>query len=473
MADGQGLVRAMAPGGKSMSCGGSGKRIRNILVLAALVFLAHGSGPVRAQELPRGQVVPRVSCAAAPEFSYALYLPHGYTPDKKWPVLFCFDPEAVGERPVHLLEKAAETYGFVLLGSWDSRNGPIKDIVNAQNALWKEARSRYAAEEGRFYAAGFSGGARAAIRMALDHPKAFAGVLCCGAFLPGDRSLPKTLPFAVYATVGTEDFNLFELYQADREMAKGGTAHWVEIFPGPHRWAPHELLREGVEFFQVCACRQGGIAADAAWMKGLVDSRLASADALKASGATIPALWKYRQTAAFFAGVPGADRAAAEAAALAADPQVKARLEAEAKLESAVDRLRHCESLEEYQKELPALEKLAQGEGRAAERGRWALTVVATDLSTTGLMSLQRGDYKVAAALFGLACRADPKNPLPAYNAACAYSRLNQRKEAMSMLQRALDAGFKDGRALGEDPDLANVRKEPGFQALQAKLPSP
>ncbi len=145
-------------------------------------------------------------------------------------------------------------------------------------------------------------------------------------------------------------------------------------------------------------------------------------------------------------------------------------LEAEAKLESAVDRLRHCGTLEEYQKELPALEKLAQGDGWAAARGRWALTVVATDLSTTGLMSLQRGDYKVAAALFELACRADPKNPLPAYNAACAYSRLNQRKESLAMLKRALDAGFKDRKAFREDPDLANVRKDPGFAALQAPL---
>ena len=449
-----------------------GRGIARLATLAATACVASVAGPVRAQELPRGQVVPRVACTAAPEFSYALYLPNGYTPDKKWPILFCFDPEGAGERPLHLLEKAAERFGFILMGSWDSRNGPIAPIVRAQNTLLKEARTRYAAEEGRFYAAGFSGGARAAIRMALDHPKAFAGVLCCGGFLPGDRSLPKTLPFAVYATVGTEDFNLFELYQADRDMTKGGTVHWVEIFPGPHRWAPPELLREGIDFFQVCSYRKGGIAPDPAWMKDLVESRLASADALKASGAALPALWKFRQTAAFFAGVPGADRALASAAALAADPQVKARLEAEAKLEAAVDRLRHCGTLEDYQKELPALEKLAQGEGWAAERGRWALTVVATDLSTTGLMSLQRGDYKVTAALFELACGADPKNPLLAYNAACAYSRLNQRKEALAMLQKALDAGFKDGKALREDPDLANVRKEQGFRDLLARSPS-
>jgi tetratricopeptide (TPR) repeat protein len=305
--------------------------------------------------------------------------------------------------------------------------------------------------------------------MALDYPGAFAGVLSCGAFLPGDRSLPKTLPFVVYATVGTEDFNLFELYQADRDMTKGGTTHWVEVFPGPHRWAPPELLAEGLEFFRACAARKEPGTADPVWAKGLVQSRLASANNLKASGELVPALWKARQTAAFFAGVPGADSAAAEVAGLESDPQLLARLEAERRLETALDRLRHCESLGEYERELTVLEKLSQGNGWASQRGRWALTVAAMDLSTSGLMSLQRANYKTAAALFEMAARADPKSPLHAYNAACAYSRLNRPKESIAMLQRALDLGFKDGKALAEDPDLANARKDPAFKDLTVR----
>jgi len=84
-------------------------------------------------------------------------------------------------------------------------------------------------------------------------------------------------------------------------------------------------------------------------------------------------------------------------------------------------------------------------------------------------MALQRANFKTAAALFELALRSDPKSPLPAYNAACAYSRLNQRKESIAMLQRALALGFKDERALAQDPDLANARKDPAFQGLAVK----
>lgn len=438
------------------------------IALAALLMLRVWPAAAEAP-LPRGQVVPRVACTAAPEYSYALYLPSAYTPERKWPVMFCFDPEGAGERPVHLMERAAEASGFILMGSWDSRNGPLEPILKAQNALWREARSRYAVEEGRCYAAGFSGGARASVRMAMDHPGAFSGVLCCGALLPGDRSLPQTLPFMVYATVGTEDFNLFEMYQADRDLTKGKTIHWVEIFPGPHRWAPPDLLQEGLEFFQVCAARKGHSEVDTSGAKTLAEARLASAGTLKASGQFVPALWKVRQTATFFAGVPGADRAAAEAAALEADPQVRARLECESRLETVLDRLRHCTSLDDYQREFTDLEKLAKGDGWSAQRGQWAMTVAAMDLSTSGLMSLQRANYKTAAALFEMAGRADPKSPLPAYNAACAYSRLNRPKEAMAMLRRALDLGFRDAKALAEDPDLANARKDPSFKGLDVR----
>ena len=417
--------------------------------------------------------MPRVACQSAPEFTYALYLPAGYTPDKAWPVIFCFDPAGAGDRPVHLLETSAETYGYILLGSWDARNGPMEPVIAAQEALWKEAFGRFAVNPSRVYAAGFSGGGRAAMGMALSHRKAFSGVLCCGAVLPGDRSLPRSLPFAVAALAGTEDFNLFEFYQAERNLAKGSTARWMEIFPGSHRWPPPDLLQEGVEFFQVCAMRQGQIPVDQSLLERWVNARLDAAAALRGEGELLPALWLYRQTARTFSGTPGAKRAEEAAAAMIADPEVRNRVEVDGQLEADLARLRRCEALSDYERELSPVERMAQGDGWAAKRARWALTAVATDLDAAGLQAHKRGNYKASAALFTLALRADPARALSAYNAACAYSRLNQRKEALAMLGRGLEAGFKDGRALKEDPDLANARKEPGFQALTGRLQIP
>ncbi|MCX6953802.1 MAG: hypothetical protein NTV51_16760, partial [Verrucomicrobia bacterium] len=43
-----------------------------------------------------GRILGTVSCARDPAQTYALYVPSNYTPDKKWPVIFCFDPGARG-----------------------------------------------------------------------------------------------------------------------------------------------------------------------------------------------------------------------------------------------------------------------------------------------------------------------------------------------------------------------------------------
>src|SRR3954447_26953738 len=54
---------------------------------------AHAAAPSPAPkpaELPRGQLVERVACAEHPEQTYALYLPQGYTRERKWPILYAF-----------------------------------------------------------------------------------------------------------------------------------------------------------------------------------------------------------------------------------------------------------------------------------------------------------------------------------------------------------------------------------------------
>src|SRR6185503_18751108 len=79
--------------------------------------------PAVAADLPAGQIIDRVVCAADSSQSYALYVPARYTPSRVWPVIFAFDPGARGRIPVERYQAAAERYGFVVVGSNNSRNG--------------------------------------------------------------------------------------------------------------------------------------------------------------------------------------------------------------------------------------------------------------------------------------------------------------------------------------------------------------
>src|SRR5262245_45691400 len=71
-------------------------------------------------ELPKGKLIEKVECQAASGFSYALYLPSAYQPEKIWPVLFCFDARADGMLPAGLFQEAAEKYGYIIVSSNNS-----------------------------------------------------------------------------------------------------------------------------------------------------------------------------------------------------------------------------------------------------------------------------------------------------------------------------------------------------------------
>src|SRR5205814_7379722 len=96
-----------------------------------------------------GTVRASVALTADPSNSYALYLPNSYSPAKRWPVLLIFDPFARGEVSVKLFHAAAEQYGFIVVGSNNSRN--FEDPSNAIRLLAAEVKNRYAVDPRRIY----------------------------------------------------------------------------------------------------------------------------------------------------------------------------------------------------------------------------------------------------------------------------------------------------------------------------------
>ena len=42
---------------------------------------------------------------------------------KKWPIIYFFDPHGVGNLPLILYKDLAEKYGFIIAGTYNSKNG--------------------------------------------------------------------------------------------------------------------------------------------------------------------------------------------------------------------------------------------------------------------------------------------------------------------------------------------------------------
>jgi dienelactone hydrolase len=206
-------------------------------------------------DLPVGQILGRVSCQQDISQSYALYLPSTYDPDSRWPVVFCFDPAAQGVEAVHFYREAAEKYGYVVLGSNNSRNGPLSRIFDAADAMITDARGRLTIDEDRVYFSGFSGGARVAARLGMLAKKT-AGVIACGAGFPTDVD-PEEVPFPFLGLIGTGDMNFLELHDLEEQLAKRKIVNRLLVFDGGHSWPPSVEAVRALEWMELQASRAG------------------------------------------------------------------------------------------------------------------------------------------------------------------------------------------------------------------------
>lgn len=196
-------------------------------------------------ELPRGQVIPRVEIVNSDGQSYALYLPSNFTPERQWPVLMCLDPGARGVAPVERFAAAAQKYGFVVVGSNNSRNGPMAVSAEAIRFLTDEVKQRFSPKPDGLFAAGFSGGSRVALSWA--QAAGLNGVIADAA-AAGPDGIPKQRPFLLYAVAGRDDFNYHELHALAVELGRRGWPVRFAEFDGGHEWLPAELAEEALRF---------------------------------------------------------------------------------------------------------------------------------------------------------------------------------------------------------------------------------
>jgi predicted Zn-dependent protease len=66
--------------------------------------------------------------------------------------------------------------------------------------------------------------------------------------------------------------------------------------------------------------------------------------------------------------------------------------------------------------------------------------------------------------------RLEPHSPLVFYNLACSCSLTGQFDRAASALETALQLGYRDFRWLARDPDLHQLRQQPIYRDIEAKI---
>ncbi len=443
------------------------------MVLACFAVLAL-AGPASGQTDARGRIIDKVVCRADATQSYALYVPAGYTAERKWPVILCFDPGARGLVPVERLQAAAEKYGYIVAGSLNSRNGPYEANLTAAQAMATDLGTRLRLDRDRVYTAGLSGGARVATQLALLGLA--KGVIACSAGFPDPTDgVPLHLAFPFFATSGTDDFNQLELKQLDELLEERKAAHRLTIFNGGHEWAPATLLGEAVEWLELQARRAGTVPKNDPMVQAAWQERVGTLPA--AAG---PERWRALQAlTADFNGLMDTTAFEQEAKILGSSREVKqwqkserALLKREQSEREELNELAMNGSPAAIQKRAAQLRQAADGvpdsaEHQMARREIAGFTMNARDLTR---VAFEQEEYASAAGMLEMMAALRPGQSRTYYDLARARALDGDRKRALAALKQAVEAGYGDRPRVQAEPAFKKLAGDAAFQDLLGKM---
>jgi dienelactone hydrolase len=463
---------------------------RCIFALLAVVIVGIASpASIHASEEPlaKGVVIPRVVCVGNPEQSYALYLPSNYSPERKWPALYVFDPVARGSVPVTLAKDAAEKFGYIVMGSNNSRNGPTEPSAVAANAILNDSHRRFTIDDRRVYFAGFSGGARIATSLALACGDCAAGVISSGAGFPVGQSPSAQTHFSYFASIGMSDFNYPEAVELAQKLDQLGLPHRLRRFQGSHEWAPAEIWSEALAWMNLQAMRQDRLARDPEFISQQFESETQRAEELEKGGDIYGAWQEYRAVAGDFAGLRDVASITKHAEELSNSPSLHDAEKQEGKdfeeqrrlvepISSGMATLAEGggDQAELRHQLLGQIAGLRDAEGgeRNGDRRRVlqrALGQVVVGANESAEDRMRAGDAALASIYFEFASEALPKEPWLLIGVARAEAQMGHKKDALDALRRArgkgLDAETLRG-ILRDNAEFARYRDDPDFLKL-------
>lgn len=475
------------------------RTLRRAAVLLAAPWLGALPAFAQAPAPARGTVVERITSLTDPQQSYALYLPKGWEPGRRWPVLVAMDPQGRATLPIERFRAAAEKNGWIVASSYNTVSDTDSAVAlndRAVDAILTDALERYAADSTRVYLAGFSGTARYAWTLPPRLKRVgLAGIIGVGAGLPQPPAtlLPELRDrraFAYFGAAGSTDYNLDELARLDTVLMATGLPHRFTRFEGGHEWLPPELAERAIEWLHLQSIALGTAPRDTAWMASLYTAGLARCQGLEQRGDLYDAWAEYHALVGDFLGLRDVSAAQARYSVLGQDRAVRRDRDRHLADALAYDQFRAV--LDAVFSDLSVstggmaqrrlvgmldLDKLQHREAdTAASEGerRMASRMLNTAYALgehEGDVFLQARRYRHAASALRVARQARPEGAGVCWPLARALAQAHDRDAAFEALGCALDRNDVTPAQAEREPMLEPLRADPRFTSMLSRTP--
>jgi predicted esterase len=460
-----------------------------VLVTFTGIYLFSGISILKAQTFPTGAISDSVKCSANTGQKYALYLPALYSEKKQWPVILIFDPGGQGVTAVKAFRKAAEKYGYILACSYNSRNGPLNINFEAAQFMLNDLEKRFKTDNGRIYAAGFSGGSRFALALASTG-NIIKGVIGCGAGLPNDQNLLPSIgsSFVYYGIAGNRDMNYLEMFDLMTFFNnKTQVIPYLRTFDGGHQWPTSEILQGAIEWINIQTINKKSISPDTTFISYYSKQIRTLIDNSESEGNKVDEA-RYMQFAVRdFSGQKFAREISSRLSMLEQTKEFRAASRewndiaiSERKMtEKYVSSIREIINSQVVSDSTAAWWKTETGSLKSMkERAKPANSQMASRLmnfisvlcSEQATGYYRQKSYNLSSFLFEICTMSDSENLNNYYNLSRSLSASNYKRRAIDYLNRAIDHGLISKKTVENEPAFNNIRNEEKYKLLLSRL---
>ena len=460
------------------------------LVLAMMlpIFACSSGGNKKGGEilLPQaGKVHLHISCKANTLLTYSLYLPSSCSnrfdnsiAQKRYPVILAFDPAGVGSLPVSRFKNLAEKYGFILVGSNDSRNlqTPAESEAVVQ-AMFDEIENRLPIDTSAIYVMGFSGGSRVATATAMYRP-VVKGVIGCGAGFPSGVQ-PPNYRFDYFGVIGLGDFNLTEMVSLDKSLAQMNFRHFILEFDGIHGWPRSSEIEKALTWHLFNSMKDGRIKKSDSLLRIFSDKLTADNDSLSKQGRLLYA----RQNLAFgiscLEGLSDVAPLKAKLLTLENSAEFKAEMKKfedvlakEQKEQQLLMEALFSRDLKWWKSRLDKYRdnknpRLTPGDTLMNHRLLAFLGLFCYSNANALLNQTNTDQTRNVIKVYMLV---EPDNPEPYYMLAILSARTNDASDALNYLKESYEKGFRNKARAQAQPEFDILRDNPAFFSLISKM---
>ena len=408
-----------------------------------------------------------------------MYLPSTYAADKTFPVIYIFDAHGTGKLPVSMYKNLAEKYGYILIGSNNSKNGTSwEETQKIATNLFSDSQQRIAINASRVYVLGFSGGARVANGLCITNG-AIAGTICCGAASPAANNKDPRNNYTFLGICGNQDFNYIEMRKYDMvELAGTTIKHAFIEFDGKHEWPKEEVMNEAFLWTELGAMRKDSKLKRDEFVKSAIVSYSNQIKKAQQNNKIVDVYNLVRRTINFFDGLTDLTEYYNIYKPLKENAEIDKHLKAEEKIWRQEEELKafYGEAFQTKNVDWWRQEAASIGKKIKSEKNDEALMYkrILDYLSLVAYMqttnTLQQNNVIASKMFSQIYLIVDPTNNEAHYLSATISAMEGNDKETITELNAAVKNGFKDITRLQNDVIFSKIKETEEFKLILKKV---